>query len=160
MRKKSKQIVLSYNPDLKFITSNKKLVLEITQNFGIETQKYKFMNDTLKKKSKEVFRRIEHIGHKIAQFNNISEINRLDEYYGTPLFYIGRILVESQTGEGQLNPKSILFETYDQNEKSIVVKLNIEKMNTYSLFPGQIVCVKGINKSLKELDVFEIFDVN
>ena len=74
------------------------------------------------------------------------------QYSDQPEVYIGRILSESVGGDDKLNPSSILLEGLANVDTSDckITKLNFDKFGLDSnvaqtLFPGQVVAVKGLN---------------
>ncbi|RYG52054.1 hypothetical protein EON67_02075 [archaeon] len=67
-----------------------------------------------------------------------------------PVVYVGRIVADTDTGDGRLNSTSLAIEGYaaDAGAQSVQhtrVTLDLREVPGFSLFPGQIVAVKGIN---------------
>lgn len=69
----------------------------------------------------------------------------------------GRICCDS---DGKLNTASVLLEGTKQLSSGLRVKLDLSKLNQYSIFPGQIVAVKGVNPTGKALVVKDLFFEN
>ena len=57
----------------------------------------------------------------------------------------GRICCEA--GEGKINKTSVVLEGSNKDSNGRRVKLDLSELSAYSLFPGQIVLVEGINSS-------------
>lgn len=67
-----------------------------------------------------------------------------------PVVYVGRVVADTDTGDGKLNSTSLAIEGYaaDASTQSVQhtrVALDLREVPGFSLFPGQIVAVKGIN---------------
>lgn len=67
---------------------------------------------------------------------------------------VGRIA--SDSSEGKLNPASLLLETSMEIGNGRRIPLNMKKLKGYSVFPGQIVALKGSNASGHEFIVDEV----
>ncbi|GBG78101.1 hypothetical protein CBR_g26038 [Chara braunii] len=63
-----------------------------------------------------------------------------------PGLYVGRICCD---GEGRLNPRSVLLEGNGDSEQSNGhrVKVDLREIDSFSIFPGQIVGIEGRNPS-------------
>lgn len=107
-------------------------------------------------------------GKELARNNSDAELEQLknDDYVSMfahplqasqlPLFYIGRITSDSLQDGVKFNVHSILLET-SRYFGGARVKLEFE-FEDVDLYPGQIVCVKGINVSGHLIKVLEVFD--
>nr|CAG4713483.1 unnamed protein product [Naegleria fowleri] len=111
----------------------------------------KYMYDKLHKQSNVLLDRLEEVGSKILEYYGFESSKPLNYYSDQTEIYIGRILSETVGGDDQLNSSSILLEGLANAETSDckIVKLNFEKFSLESskaqtLFPGQIVAVKGL----------------
>lgn len=60
------------------------------------------------------------------------------------IFAVGMICCD---GEGHLNEKSVLLQSSVEHSGGEHVRLELEKLNKYSIFPGQVVGVVGTNPS-------------
>ncbi|XP_021746698.1 DNA polymerase alpha subunit B-like [Chenopodium quinoa] len=60
------------------------------------------------------------------------------------MFAVGMICCD---GEGRLNEKSVLLQSSIEHSGGEHVRLELEKVNQYSIFPGQVVGVVGTNPS-------------
>lgn len=73
------------------------------------------------------------------------------------IYAVGRIASDSP--EGKLNAASLVLETSRKIGGGRRIPLNLKKLPSYQLFPGQIVALKGINTSGSEFTVNEIVDI-
>jgi DNA polymerase alpha subunit B len=158
MRLKSKTIVKSYNKDMNLNDNKFKDNLKLNIKLGNNSQEYKYMYDTLTVKSNFVLNRIKKIGDKISKSNNLDDVKLLEDRYGPPGIYMGRILLNSIDGVGKLNENSILFETINSEDKSEIIPIKLQNISSYSIYPGQVVCLKGVNR-IKEIEVDQFYYV-
>ena len=70
---------------------------------------------------------------------------------------VGRIC--SDSNEGKLNTASLVLETSRRTGAGLRVPLNIEGISSYSLFPGQIVALKGTNASGEKFTAAEMLEM-
>lgn len=70
---------------------------------------------------------------------------------------VGRIA--SDSAEGKLNAASLLLETSRRTGMGFRVPLKMDKIRSWSFFPGQIVALKGSNASGNEFVVDEILEI-
>lgn len=82
---------------------------------------------------------------KFSQVHNV-EISRLTENSDTEIYVVGRVNIEEK------NYVSVVY-LEDITGKILI---NIDKVNSYTIFPGQVIMVKGTSDSLEFL-VSEIF---
>lgn len=75
----------------------------------------------------------------------------------TPVVAVGRIASDSL--EGKLNAASLVLETSRRTGMGLRIPLNMDKINSWSFFPGQIVALKGSNTSGKAFVVEEILEI-
>ena len=95
----------------------------------------------------------------------VQELHQLDDdAFGsaanqstTEIIAVGRIA--SDVAEGKLNAASVVLETSRRTGRGFRVPLNMAKVKSWSFFPGQIVALKGSNKSGNEFVVSEILEI-
>ena len=75
----------------------------------------------------------------------------------TPVVAVGRIA--SDSSEGRLNTASLVLETSRRTGMGLRVLLNMDKIRSWSFFPGQIVALKGSNASGNSFVVEEILEI-
>lgn len=71
-----------------------------------------------------------------------------------PVVAVGRIA--SDSAEGRLNPASLVLETSRRVGGGLRVPLNMKKIQGYTVFPGQIVALRGTNASGNEFVADEV----
>lgn len=71
-----------------------------------------------------------------------------------PVIAVGRVANDSS--EGKLNPASLVLETSRRVGGGLRVPLNMKKVGGYTVFPGQIVALRGTNASGSEFVVDEV----
>lgn len=75
----------------------------------------------------------------------------------TDVVAVGRIASDST--EGKLNAASLVLETSRRTGMGLRVPLKMDKIRSWSFFPGQIVALKGSNASGQEFVVNEILEI-
>eukprot|EP01080_Neovahlkampfia_damariscottae_P005026 gene5026-8623_t len=151
-RNKPGEILVKFNESIKFKPSTTKINLKLTQ--GIDNQ-FKYMNNKLSRNSEELFDYFTKFGKKLSQDFKLGDYTPIDSV-SADSFFFGRILCESVTGVDRLNKNSVMFEGMGQDSNPTVVKLDLEKTSTFSLFPGQMIAVKG-NSNGSTIHVTELF---
>ena len=103
------------------------------------------------------------IGAAIMQRHNLGSPDEELEPVGMPsqnsVLVCGRVCCEadSSMGSGTLNAASLLLEGSSLRSNGVRVRLDVSKLSTYSLFPGQVVVVRGINPTGQCTVAEEIF---
>jgi len=92
---------------------------------------------------------------KIEQSKLDDFFENLDQMNQSLTFYIGRIIEEFEK-KTKIDSKNLFLENFIEN-RSIVVKLDLSQLTQFSLFPGQVVVLKGSNPTGNEIIVFEIW---
>jgi DNA polymerase alpha subunit B len=117
------------------------------------------MFEKIREKSDNLDERIDYIGNIIAQHAGI-------EAYGNPtspgqasIWAYGRICSDA-SDQSHLNDASVVLQTSRDLGMGRRVRLNLNKVVAYSLFPGQVIAVKGSNQTGNVFHVEEIQLVN
>ncbi|XP_072388601.1 DNA polymerase alpha subunit B [Diabrotica undecimpunctata] len=102
----------------------------------------KYMYEILGNKARSMNNAIRNLGHAILDNHglNLSQgllINQMGE-----MVTYGRIVSDS---DGRINSQSILLEGTDETNLCYTSRLNLSKLSSYSLFPGQVIAAKGNN---------------
>lgn len=177
-RKNAGEVILTYNPKkLNSISTDSSTLsnpsnIQITKPYST-VEPYKYMTDKNRSHalnshlSSFQTNMVEYIiNHKMTE-DEKKEMEEnggkasLFEYVGVPRqgtqFNIGRICNEAH--EGKMNKTTILLEGTKNGSNGARIVLDVSKMEkSYSLFPGQIVGVKGINASGRKMVVEEIIE--
>jgi len=171
-RKNAGEIILTYNPNnLDRITASASAEtnVKITYPFG-SLKPYKYMTD--KDRSSALNSHLTSFQTKICdqimdhltsdQKKEMEENGEtLVEFVGVPRqatqFNVGRICNEAH--EGRMNKTTILLEGSKSGSNGTRIELDVSKMEKkFSLFPGQIVGVKGVNSSGRKMVVEDIVE--
>ncbi|KAI9009826.1 DNA polymerase alpha/epsilon subunit B-domain-containing protein, partial [Gaertneriomyces semiglobifer] len=72
------------------------------------------------------------------------------------LFTVGRVCCDSLTDDSKLNAQSVVVEASRAIGSGARVHLNLRQAPDYSLFPGQLIGVEGINPTGKSINVSRI----
>ncbi|KAI8989258.1 DNA polymerase alpha/epsilon subunit B-domain-containing protein [Pilobolus umbonatus] len=105
-------------------------------------KEYRYMFEDMREKGYILDDHIEHLGQLMHEKYNCEFSNPMRTDQGT-IFSYGRIC--GDTSEGKLNDKSVLLETSRDLGMGKRIRLNLSRVNDYSLFPGQVVAVEGKN---------------
>ncbi|KAF0372173.1 DNA polymerase alpha, subunit B [Gigaspora margarita] len=102
------------------------------------------------RKNSVLLERFETFAEKLKEECKIDEISDPTSLTQNEVITVGRIWCDS---EGKLNPESVLLETLPYFGGNWI-KLSLNELLTFSLFPGQILGVQGSNK------IFNVYDMN
>ncbi|KAI8093585.1 DNA polymerase alpha/epsilon subunit B-domain-containing protein [Halteromyces radiatus] len=154
-RSQMNTIESQYNPQLSVRDKNVSVAKATIQSVQPPIQKYRYMFEKIRNRAEVLDDRIDYIA------GVINEAFGLEDGFGNPsrmtqgtITAVGRICCDA--AEGKLNDKSILLETSRSLGMGKRVKLDISKVNEYSLFPGQIIAVEGKNTTGKSFSVDKI----
>lgn len=75
-------------------------------------------------------------------FDSLKYFHLLTLLFQSPVVTCGRICCD---GEGRLNSSSVLLEGCTDLNKGATVSLNLSKLQSYSIFPGQVIIAQGTN---------------
>ncbi|KAI8982344.1 DNA polymerase alpha/epsilon subunit B-domain-containing protein [Mycotypha africana] len=111
-------------------------------------QPYRFMFEKAREKTDNLDEQLEYVGQLILETHS-EEI----EAYANPtkpsqesIYAFGRICLDPSLNESEkLSEKTIMLQTSRELGMGKLVPLNLSRIEQYSLFPGQIVGVKGTN---------------
>jgi hypothetical protein len=168
-RKNSGQIIASYNPaNLPPLEPNgvRTSVIEVME--PSLTKPYKHMTD--KPVHHALNSRLEDMSQKILkQYFKDNDHDKDDdnmdmedifEQVGVPRqsvqFNVGRICNESHSGK--INATTILLEGSRSGSNGARISVDVSRLENYSLYPGQIVGVKGMNLSGRKIMAEEIIE--
>jgi len=112
------------------------------------------MFEDIHSKQLSIKERIRFIGERLMEnIGNDVIYSPIDEPSQRTLFFLGRIMNDGDnSGSDKITNGNIILESYGKR-----VKLDLSSVNNLSLFPGQIVAIKGINSSGKEINVETIY---
>nr|CAH7764680.1 unnamed protein product [Callosobruchus chinensis] len=114
----------------------------------------KLMYEVLSRKALSLSSTTDYFGREILRHRGLTlPEGTLKTIMGDTITY-GRIISESS---GKLNAQSVTLEGTADTNLCNTTNLNLSKVKKYSLFPGQIVAVKGNNITANDLVVEEIY---
>lgn len=170
-RKNIGQVIVSYNPsNLKPLKPNtvRSSVIEVME--PSLTKPYKYMtdkpihyalNDRIEDMSVAILQQYLKSTKENVNFNEENENSEdIFEQVGVPRqsiqFNVGRICNESHSGK--MNSTTILLEGSRTGSNGARIAVDVSNLDNYSLFPGQIVGVKGMNLSGRKIVAEEIVE--
>ncbi|XP_057655272.1 DNA polymerase alpha subunit B [Diorhabda carinulata] len=124
--KRDSNVVLSVNE-----VQSHKIPTDIRYMYEIMGKKKRIMNNMIRDLGHEI---LDKYGMNLSDGVLISQMGDMVTY--------GRIVSDA---DGKINSQSILLEGTDETNLNHTTRLNISKLSSYSLFPGQVVAVKGNN---------------
>jgi DNA polymerase alpha subunit B len=162
------ECVLDYNNQLgsrgPFIPSNRLLgkrcdvITDIDDIFDNVRQRYRFMFTALDERARAMEKQMIKMRDAICSLHNI-DVNELQPV-GMPsqntVFVCGRICCEDASG--RMNKSTIMLEGSLSESNGRRVQLDLQPLQSFSLFPGQIVVVEGVNSSGRKMAAKQIFD--
>lgn len=148
--------LLEYNKELggrgDFVPSTRRplgLRCEILTNnneiFDSVTQRYRFMFTTLEERARALDRQLLDIQEFMCQVGDIQELQPVGIPSPDLVWVCGRVCCES--AEGKINKTSVVLEGSRRDSGGRRVHLDLTEIPSFSLFPGQIILVQGINSS-------------
>lgn len=170
-RTSSGQIVQSLNSeillkaslqnDFKDSTGSTKTKCKITvddddfENIGT---RFRYMYTTLEERAKSLEKHLLTLQKDMCQLMNIEEESLSPVGIPSPdlVWNCGRIYCES--AEGRINATSVILEGSRRDSYGRRIKLDLKEVSSFSLFPGQIVLVEGINASGRQMIVKRIIE--
>uniref|UniRef100_UPI00358F0E5D DNA polymerase alpha subunit B isoform X2 n=1 Tax=Myxine glutinosa TaxID=7769 RepID=UPI00358F0E5D len=118
-------------------------------------KRYKHMFQGLHDIREVLDQKIEDMGHFLKEAYNIEEFSSLTLPTQETVTVLGQICCD---GNGKLNSKSLLLEGNVEISAGFTVPLNISDVKEYSLFPGQVVVMDGINTSGQTFVASKIYE--
>ncbi|KAI8378975.1 DNA polymerase alpha/epsilon subunit B-domain-containing protein [Blakeslea trispora] len=150
-RKAAHVIESQYNPELPLIEKPEDTSSLSDIHFShlqYPVQEYRYMFEKIKERADTLDERIEYMGSLIAEAHQIPS-----ESFSNPtrpnqesVYAYGRICSDvTSESEGRLNARSVMLQTSKELGMGRRVKLDLAGLDSYSLFPGQIVGLYGRN---------------
>lgn len=117
------------------------------------TKPYKYMFEKLRDAAEVLDDTITNLGEEMKELLNTEEYSSLRSASNETITAVGRICCDSV---GRLNAASVLLEGSREISGAAAVPLDLSQLAEFSLFPGQIVGVRGVNTTGNKLVVQEI----
>ncbi|USP81953.1 dna polymerase alpha primase associated subunit [Curvularia clavata] len=130
--------------------------IKLKANTDMSKFSYRTMAMKLSEASEVLDDRIDEFRDILRESSGLYESAFGNPSYPSPseIIAVGRIACD--TTEGKLNPASIVLEGSRRYGSGHRVPLNVEGLQSYNFFPGQIVAVRGTNASGDSLVVSEV----
>ncbi|XP_071788610.1 DNA polymerase alpha subunit B-like [Asterias amurensis] len=123
---------------------------------GTLKQNYKYMFQKFTDKASILNEMIESMGQQIQDKYNIESFSHLALPIQEPVTVVGRVCCD--TSSGRLNSQSVILEGSVETSAGKQVMLNLSEIKEYSLFPGQIIAMDGINSKGIKLVASKIYE--
>jgi DNA polymerase alpha subunit B len=129
-----------------------------TEDFENIKDRYRYMYTTLEERMRALDRHLLKLQNDMCEMANIPKENLQRVGIPSPevVWVCGRICCE--TNEGKINKSSVVLEGSRKESGGNRVLLDLKELPSYSLFPGQIVLVEGINSSGRKMIARTIID--
>lgn len=148
-RSKSGEVVASFGPVTSVIWEGSSLtqccVARGQANPCIrKSDKYKYMMQKIKRKAEVLNDIIEDMSKTLQEKHNIESISHLALPIQDSETVVGRICCDSN---GRLNAQSVMMEGSVESSAGKQVAVSLAEVREYSLFPGQVVAMDGVNSA-------------
>lgn len=120
------------------------------EDFDNCKERFRYMFTTADQRSSELEKQLVHMRKHMCEKISLdmSELHSVNEPSQTPVWVCGRIVCEAS--EGKINKESVMLEG-SRRDSRFLVKLDLSEVQAFSLFPGQVVLVQGINSNGKKI---------
>ncbi|XP_061462415.1 DNA polymerase alpha subunit B [Rhineura floridana] len=119
------------------------------------TKPYKFMFQDLVDNREVLSCKIEDLGMAVKEHYKIEEFSSLIIPVQEPVTVLGQIGCDSN---GKLNAKSIILEGDQEHSSGGMVPVDVSELQDYSLFPGQVVVMEGMNPTGERLIASKLYE--
>ncbi|XP_074861832.1 DNA polymerase alpha subunit B isoform X2 [Carettochelys insculpta] len=119
------------------------------------TKSYKFMFQKFRDIREVLFWKIEELGDALKKHYKIEEFTSLLVPSQEPVTVLGQIGCDSN---GKLNAKSVILEGDREHSSGGQVPVDVSELKEYSLFPGQVVVMEGINSTGGKLVASKLYE--
>ncbi|XP_068227234.1 DNA polymerase alpha subunit B isoform X2 [Palaemon carinicauda] len=117
------------------------------------TESYKYMFEKLRDAAEVLNDTITLLGDEIKEILKVEEYSSLKSASNEVITVCGRICCDSV---GRLNAASVLLEGSRENSGGDAVPVDLSQLAEFSLFPGQIVGIRGVNTTGNKLVAQEL----
>jgi DNA polymerase alpha subunit B len=133
--------------------------IKLTAASDQKKMSYKPLAMKLSEASEILDDRIDEFIDLVQQHHNLDSLafGSAAEQGTTEIVAVGRIASDSM--EGKLNAASLVLETSRRTGMGLRVPLDVDKIKTWSFFPGQIVALRGSNMSGKKFVATQILEL-
>lgn len=134
--------------------------VKLTAASDVKKMAYKPLAMKLSEASEVLDDRIDDFTNMVQEFHKLEDaaFGSAANQGTTEIVAVGRIASDSPEG-GKLNAASVVLETSRRTGMGFRVPLKMDKIRSWSFFPGQIVALKGSNATGNEFVVEEILEL-
>ncbi|XP_019941956.1 DNA polymerase alpha subunit B [Paralichthys olivaceus] len=115
---------------------------------------YKYMFQRLRDVRNVLTDKIEELGERLKSHFNIEEFSPVSLPAQDSITVLGQVCCD---GNGKLNAQSVLLEAGPE-QGGQQVPVDLSELNEYSLFPGQVVMMEGMNTTGKKLMASKLYE--
>ncbi|KAM4586184.1 DNA polymerase alpha subunit B [Fundulus diaphanus] len=115
---------------------------------------YKYMFQRLRDVRDVLTEKIEELGEKLSSHFNIEEFSAVSLPAQDRIAVLGQVCCDSN---GKLNAQSVLLEA-GQQQGGQQVPVDLSELKEYSLFPGQVVAMEGMNTTGRKLVASKLYE--
>uniref|UniRef100_A0A3Q2NSA9 DNA polymerase alpha subunit B n=1 Tax=Fundulus heteroclitus TaxID=8078 RepID=A0A3Q2NSA9_FUNHE len=115
---------------------------------------YKYMFQRLRDVRDVLTEKIEELGEKLSSHFNIEEFSAVSLPAQDRITVLGQVCCDSN---GKLNAQSVLLEAGQQHGGQ-QVPVDLSELKEYSLFPGQVVVMEGMNTTGRKLVASKLYE--
>lgn len=108
------------------------------------TSDYRFMFTSLEQRAEALEQHLLAMEGHISKARSRTEATPVGEASQDPVLCYGRVCCDS---EGKINHSSVLLEGSRRSSNGARVPVDLSERNAYTLFPGQVIAVHGINST-------------
>ena len=126
------------------------------EEFRNITQRYRFMFTSLEERARALDGQLLKLQTEMMEKFMITDLCPVGVPSQDKVWVCGRICCESS--EGKINSSSILLEGSRGFSRGRRTRLDVQNLQSYSLYPGQIVLVEGINSSGRSMVATNIIE--
>ncbi|XP_069866006.1 DNA polymerase alpha subunit B [Dipodomys merriami] len=119
------------------------------------TGSYKFMFQKLPDIREVLTCKIEELGGELKEHYKIESFTPLLVPVQEPVTLLGQICCDSN---GKLNSKSVILEGDREHSSGAQIPVDLSELREYSLFPGQVVIMEGINTTGRRLVATKLYE--
>ncbi|KAM3824981.1 DNA polymerase alpha subunit B [Vipera latastei] len=116
---------------------------------------YKFMFQDLLENRDVLSYKIEELGEALRAHYKIDEFSSVMVPAQESVTVLGQIGCDSN---GKLNPQSVILEGDREHSSGAFIPVDISELSDYSLFPGQVVVMEGMNSSGNKLIASKLYE--
>uniref|UniRef100_A0A8C2FPU0 DNA polymerase alpha subunit B n=1 Tax=Cyprinus carpio TaxID=7962 RepID=A0A8C2FPU0_CYPCA len=117
---------------------------------------YKYMFQRLRDVRDVLTEKIEELGEELRSHFNIEEFSPVSLPVQDSITVLGQVCCDSN---GKLNAQSVLLEA-GQEQGGRLVPVNLSELKEFSLFPGQVVVMEGMNPSGEKFVATKLYEVS